>query len=101
MKQKITRQQISELLVTLESAHNAIVERHNLNLAEALIEEYVQTVPQGFVDQTITKSIYHAVQRRDKELMLAAIDAEIERLRSQRVKLLRDIVSQRKMVHYK
>lgn len=102
MKQnELSREQLSELLVTLESCHNALEEHKNFNLAEALIEEYVQQIPQFAIDQTILKSIHHALQRRDDELLLAAVDAEIERLRTQRVKLLRDVVSQRKLAHYR
>ncbi|MEM3154544.1 MAG: hypothetical protein QW165_03215 [Candidatus Woesearchaeota archaeon] len=62
----------------------------NFNLAEVLVSEYVSEIPQQLVDQTITKSIYHALQKKDALLLLAAIDAEIERLRTEKIKLLRE-----------
>jgi len=76
--------------VKLDSTHNALTAHHNFNLAEVLISEYVSEIPQQFVDQGITKSIYHALQRRDAELLLAAVDAEIERVRTEKIKLLRE-----------
>jgi len=77
------------LLLKLDSAHNALEAHHNFNLAEVLISEYVNEIPQDFVDQSITKSFYHALQRRDSGLLFAAIEAEMERLRTEKIKLLR------------
>jgi hypothetical protein len=76
--------------VKLDSAHNALTAHHNFNLAEVLISEYVSEIPQSFVDQEIMKSIYHGLQKRDAELLLAAVDAEIERIRTEKVKMLRE-----------
>lgn len=87
---KPSRKTISALLIQLDSAHNALSSHKNFNLAEVLISEYFVEIPQEFVDQSITKSLYHALQKRDAELLLAAIDAEIERLRTEKIKLLRE-----------
>ena len=81
---------ISSLLIKLDSVHNALSAHHNFNLAEVLISEYVEEIPQQLVDQGITKSLYHALQKRDAELLLAAVDAEIERLSTEKIKILRE-----------
>ena len=87
---KPSRKTISALLVKLDSAHNALSAHKNFNLAEVLMSEYFSEIPQELVDQSITKSLYHALQRRNAELLLASIDAEIERLETEKIKLMRE-----------
>ncbi len=82
------------MLVKLESAHNAIEAHKNFNLAEVLIGEYYQEIPQQLIDEKITKEVLNALRRRDIELLFAAIEAEIERLRTEKVKLLREKITQ-------
>ncbi len=96
MRKKYTpsRKTISTLLVKLESAHNAIEAHKNFNLAEVLIGEYYQEIPQQLIDEKITKEVLNALRRRDIELLFAAIEAEIERLRTEKVKLLREKITQ-------
>ncbi len=77
------------MLVTLESAHNALEAHRNFNLAEVLIGEYYQEIPQPFVDEGITKGVLEALRNRDFELLFASVEAEIERLRTEKIKLLR------------
>ena len=76
------------MLVKLESAHNALTSNHNFNLAEVLIGEYFETIPQEMIDEKLTKSFLDALRDRNFELFLSVVDAEIERLRSEKVKLL-------------
>ena len=85
---------ISKLLVKLESAHNALEAHKNFNLAEVLIGEYYKDIPQKLVDQKITKAILEALRTRDSELLFAAVEAEIERLRTEKIKLLRRKITQ-------
>jgi len=84
-----SRKTISSLILKLESAHNALEGHHNFNLAEVHISEYYEEIPQGFLDQKITKSFLNALKKRDPELFLACIEAEIERLEIEKIKLLR------------
>ena len=78
----------TQLRVILDHAQHAL-ETHNLNLAEAWIEEYVTTIAQTMVDKENTRAIYHALQRRDSDLLSAAIASEKERLYALRVGELR------------
>ncbi len=77
----------------LDSAHNALTAHHNFNLAEVLLSEYFSEIPQQLMDPSITKSLYHGLQKRDAALLLAAVDAEIERLRTEKIKLLREKIT--------
>ena len=88
-KNAFTHSTLNALLTVLESCNDALV-HNNFNLAEVWISEYVEEIPQPLVDQTITKSIYHSLQKRDGVLLHAAVEAEIERLRTEKVKLLRE-----------
>ena len=78
----------------LESAHNALQVHKNFNLAEVLIGEYYKIIPQEFVDEKITESILHGLRNRDAELLFSAIEAEIERVRTEKIKLLRQKITQ-------
>ena len=82
---------LNHLIFILESSVDAL-EKHNFNLSEVWLLEYFQKLPQEILDQPITKSIYHALQKRDSELLKAAVEAELERLRTEKVKTLRDRV---------
>ncbi len=93
-KQMLSKNTIRKLLLILESAHNAIKEHKNFNLAEALISEYCNAIPQTAVDASDTKSILNALRTRDMHLLMAVIDAEIERLRTEKIKLLRKEIIQ-------
>jgi len=90
----LSRKTITELLVILESCHNALLSHNNFNLAEAIIQEYVNTIPQEGVDQQLTKSFFHAVQQRDATLLLAVVEAEMERLMTEKVKMMRKTITQ-------
>jgi len=76
--------------VKLESCHNALSVHNNFNLAEVIIGEYYQEIPQELIDQRITKSILDALRDRDGKLFFAAVEAELERLRVEKIKLLRE-----------
>lgn len=94
MKQK-KKNSLNSLLSTLHAAENALEEHKNFNLAEAWMQEYVTSIPQKMVDQKNTSGIYHALQRRDSALLLAAIQTEKERLMTEKVKWLRDAIKRR------
>ncbi|MCX6708693.1 MAG: hypothetical protein NTW67_03550 [Candidatus Woesearchaeota archaeon] len=89
-----SRKTLSTLLVKLESCHNALDAHKNFNLAEVLIGEYYQDIPQELIDKRITKSILDALKERNRELLFAAVEAEIERLRTEKVKLLWEKITQ-------
>lgn len=89
-----SRQILSKLLVKLESCHNALEAHKNFNLAEVLIGEYYQEIPQEMIDEDISKSILDALRSRDFNLLFAAVEAEIERIRTEKVKLLRQKITQ-------
>jgi hypothetical protein len=78
----------------LESAHNALEAHKNFNLAEVHIGEYYKEIPQELVDEELTKSFLHALRNRDSELLFSTVEAEIERLRTEKVKLLRHKITQ-------
>ena len=77
-------------MLTLESAHNALTEHKNFNLAEVLISQYCNSIPQDSVDKKLTKSILNASRDRNFDLLLAVVEAEIERLSTIKIKLLRE-----------
>jgi hypothetical protein len=76
-------------MIKLESAHNALEAHKNFNLAEVHIGEYYKEIPQELVDQKLTKSILNALRDRDFELLFSSVEAEIERLSVEKIKLLR------------
>src|SRR3989337_144818 len=84
-----SRRTISSLMMKLESAHNALQAHKNFNLAEVHIGEYYKEIPQEMVDASLTKSFLHALHNRDFELLFSTVEAEIERLRTEKVKLMR------------
>jgi len=84
-----SRQILSKLLVKLESCHNALEAHKNFNLAEVLIGEYYKEIPHELVDEFQEKSMFDALKNRNFELFFAVVEAEIERLRVEKVKLLR------------
>jgi len=96
----LSRQKLNELIVTLESCHNALTDHKNFNLAEVHINEYLDALPKQHHDATVTKSIEHALKKRDFELLRSAVESELERLRLMRINLLRDNIAQRKVSHY-
>jgi len=87
-----SRKTISALLIKLESAHNALEAHRNFNLAEVLVGDYYKAIPQEFVDERLTKSFLNALRSRNFELLYFTVEAEIERLRTEKVKLLRRII---------
>ena len=94
MKRKKTkyapsRKTLSSLLVKLESCHNALEAHKNFNLAEVLIGEYYQEIPQQLIDEKIAKSVLDALRNRDGKLLFAAVEAEIERLRLMKIEMMR------------
>ncbi len=91
MNQK--KKNFNSLLVTLENCQSAL-ENKNFNLAEVWTGEYFAAIPQELVDQQNTKAFYDALQQRNAELLLAAVEAEIERLRTEKVKRLREAITQ-------
>lgn len=86
-----TTNKLNALLVKLESAHNALKEHRNFNLAEVHLLEYFKEQPPA--EQT-TGYLFDALKERDSELLLAAVEAEIERLRTEKIKLLREDITQ-------
>ncbi len=80
----------SKLLVLLDTAHQAIEQQHNYNLAEVWIGEYFEKLPKKLLDQRIAKNIYDGLRDKQRDLFLAGIEAEIERLRILKVKELRN-----------
>lgn len=92
MKQKkkpASSSTINKALVLLETAHQAIEQQHNYNLAEVWLGEYFERLPKKLLDQRIAKNIYDGLREQQKDLILAGIEAEIERLRILKVKELR------------
>ena len=85
---------LSSLLVKLESCHNALEAHKNFNLAEVLIGEYYQEIPQQLLDEKIAKSVLNALQNRDGKLLFAAIEAELERLRVIKIEMMRKTITQ-------
>ncbi len=80
-------------MMKLESAHNALEAHKNFNLAEVHIGEYYKEIPQELVDEKLTASFLHALRNRDLELLFSVVEAEIERLRTIKVKLLRERIT--------
>jgi hypothetical protein len=90
-KPKISSKVVNALLLKLEGARSAIL-KHNFNLAEVLVSEYFQSIPQDFVDKKVAKFFLDALRDRNGELLLACIDAEVERLSLFKIKLLRELL---------
>ena len=86
-KKKNNNTNYNELLINLESIHNAL-EKHNINLAKILIDEYYEKIPLKIIDKTLIKNINEAIEKKDKTLMNAVIEAEIEKIRALKIKNL-------------
>ena len=76
----------------LEAAVGALA-RHNFNLAEVWVRRYFHIAKN--LDESISKKIYHALQMRNQEFLLRGVEAEIERLRIEKVKVLRSRIIKR------
>ena len=70
---------VTQLLLLLDYAKNALEEHHNFNLAEVHTEEFLKKSGK-YSNARGRKSLLNALDSRDSELLLAAVDAEIERL---------------------
>lgn len=85
-----TFKEVHVLLTILELAKNSLEAHRNFNLAEVHMEEYVGRIS----DKRAKKSIQNGLKKRDRELLLAVVEAEIERLSIEKIRLLRgEIVS--------
>jgi len=91
---------LRKLIVTLESAKDALVAHKNFGLAEAILSEYYEELPQDLEDDSTTKPLYHALRDRNRELLFSSIEAELERLSILKINLLRDKIVQRKLKNY-
>jgi len=94
MKQKYTKSEITAVLLKLEYAKNALEAHKNFNLAEVHIEEYMQKCPKALVDSKIKKIIKESLEQRNHKLLALAVDSEIERLSTLKIKLLREKITQ-------
>lgn len=81
-------------MIKLESCHNALKAHKNFNLAEVLIGEYYKEIPQKLIDKRLAKSVLNALRDRDTELLFSVVEAEIERLSTEKIKLLREKIIQ-------
>ena len=70
------------------------LDKGNFNLAEVWMEDYFKKLPQNFMDQSIVKHLYHGLEQRSNELLALSIDAEIERISTEKIKLLREEIVQ-------
>ena len=83
----LSKNDLNNALFLLESAKNAVQSHKNINLAEVLVNEYFELG--GRQDNAIHRNIISGIVNKDAFLLFAAIDAEIERLRVEKVKKLR------------
>src|SRR3989344_2620989 len=83
----LSTNELNNALFLLESAKNAVQSHKNINLAEVLVNEYFELG--GRQDNAIHRNIISGIVNKDAFLLFAAIDAEIERLRVEKVKKLR------------
>ncbi len=83
---------ISSLIVILEHIENAL-EQHNFNLAEVWVDRYVHKIPEKLVDTRLMKALYNSMKNRDAELLDATAKAELERIRTIKIKVLRDKIT--------
>jgi len=91
---------LRKLILTLESAHDALWTHKNFGLAEAILSEYYEQLPQELEDDSTTKPLYHALKDRNRELLFASVEAELERLRLLKVNAMREKIVQRKLKNY-
>src|SRR3989338_561240 len=89
----LSKNDLNNALFLLESAKNAVQSHKNINLAEVLVNEYFELG--GRQDNAIHRNIISGIVNKDAFLLFAAIDAEIERLRVEKVKWLRTHIIQR------
>lgn len=94
MKQKYTKNEITAVMLKLEYAKNALEAHKNFNLAEVHIEEYLKQCPKALVDAKIRKIIKESLEQRNQKLLALAVDSEIERLSTLKIKLLRKKIIQ-------
>ncbi len=94
MKQKYKKSEITAVLLKLEYAKNALEAHKNFNLAEVHIEEYMQKCPKALVDAKMKKVIRESLEQRNHKLLELAVDSEIERLSSLKIRLLRERIIQ-------
>ena len=87
-KDSILSNKINQALFFIESARDAVEHHHNFNLAEVWIEEYFTLELKK--DKVIQRNLIAALKNRDAFLLGAVIDAEIERLRGQKIKKLQE-----------
>lgn len=91
---------LRKLIITLESASDALYSHKNFGLAEAILSEYYEQLPSELEDDSTTKPLYHALKERNREFLFAAIEAELERLRLLKVNAMREKIVQRKLKNY-
>jgi len=76
-------------MVILDSAWDALEVHRNFNLSEVHILNYYNGLPKTGRDERIDKNMKESLKTRDRELLLAAIEAEMERLGVEKIKLMR------------
>lgn len=91
----------TELLIILDSAHNALTAHNNFNLAKAHLYEYFQELPQKILDAKSAAHLHHGLKQRNTELLLAAIEEEQERLQLIKIKKLQNSLAQTNLKKYK
>ena len=79
---------INNLLIILESAKNSILKHPNFNLCEVLINEYQKVIPEKSANKRIEKTVKEAIAKKDAALLEAVIDAEIDRLETEKTRIL-------------
>src|SRR3989338_5230498 len=82
----LSKNDLNNAIFLLESAKNAVQSHKNINLAEVLVNEYFELG--GQQDNSIHRNIISGIVNKDAFLLFSAIDAEIERLRVEKVKVL-------------
>ena len=86
---------VTQLLLLLDYAKNALQAHHNFNLAEVHIDDYLKKCKGTFANARAKKSVLNALEKRDSDLLLAVIDSEIERLSVLKIKALREKIVNR------
>jgi len=89
-KKKYSRNEIIAMMLKLEYAKNALEAHKNFNLAEVYVEEFLEKCSKELADEKANKIIREALEQRNYELLLSAVDAEIERLSIIKIKMLRE-----------
>lgn len=90
---KLRTKDLNPLIFILDSCDDAL-NKGNFNLAEAWLSEYFEKLPQNALDQKYVKSIFNALKERNLPYLKAAVESEIERMRTLKVKSLRDAIAQ-------